>query len=117
MVENEALPDELKKKVPKLEDMQVHYWQAAALGALHEAGEAFLLGKYIIKLNMKTNYNVNERFNTMFIFELDYDLCNYFENLNSGTFEDSNLAAIHAKRVTLLPKDMELVRRIRGERL
>ena len=49
MVENEALPDELKKEVPKLEDMQVHYWQAAALGALHEAGEAFLLGNLIIK--------------------------------------------------------------------
>jgi histone H3 len=33
-----------------------------------------------------------------------------------GLFEDSNLAAIHAKRVTIMPKDMQLVRRIRGER-
>ncbi|CAI4233094.1 unnamed protein product [Auanema sp. JU1783] len=31
-------------------------------------------------------------------------------------FEDSNLAAIHARRVTLMPRDMQLVRRIRGER-
>ena len=30
--------------------------------------------------------------------------------------EDSNLCAIHAKRVTILPKDMHLARRIRGER-
>ena len=29
--------------------------------------------------------------------------------------EDSNLLAIHAKRVTLLPKDIRLCRRIRGE--
>ena len=28
--------------------------------------------------------------------------------------EDCNLAAIHAKRVTIMPKDMQLARRIRG---
>ena len=32
-----------------------------------------------------------------------------------GLFDDSNLCAIHAKRVTLMPKDMQLARRIRGE--
>jgi len=31
-------------------------------------------------------------------------------------FEDSNLCAIHAKRVTILPKDIQLARRIRGDR-
>ena len=29
-------------------------------------------------------------------------------------FEDSNLCAIHGKRVTIMPKDMQLARRIRG---
>lgn len=33
-----------------------------------------------------------------------------------GLFEDTNLCAIHAKRVTIFPKDMQLARRIRGER-
>ena len=33
-----------------------------------------------------------------------------------GLFEDSNLCAIHARRVTIMPKDMQLARRIRGER-
>ncbi|CAK9154555.1 unnamed protein product, partial [Ilex paraguariensis] len=33
-----------------------------------------------------------------------------------GCFEDTNLCAIHAKRVTIMPKDMQLARRIRGER-
>jgi len=32
-----------------------------------------------------------------------------------GLFEDTNLCAIHAKRVTIQPKDMQLARRIRGE--
>ena len=32
-----------------------------------------------------------------------------------GMFEDTNLCAIHAKRVTIMPKDMQLARRIRGE--
>ena len=33
-----------------------------------------------------------------------------------GLFEDTNLCAIHAKRVTIMPKDMKLAKRIRGER-
>lgn len=32
-------------------------------------------------------------------------------------FRDTNLCAIHAKRVTIMPKDMQLARRIRGERV
>lgn len=32
-----------------------------------------------------------------------------------GLFEDTNLCAIHARRVTILPKDMQLARRIRGD--
>jgi histone H3 len=51
-------------------------FQAAALGALQEACEAYLV----------------------------------------GLFEDTNLCAIHAKRVTIMPKDIQLSRRIRGER-
>lgn len=51
-------------------------FQTAALGALHEAAEA-----YIVNL-----------------------------------FEDTNLCAIHAKRVTIMPRDIQLARRIRGER-
>ena len=33
-----------------------------------------------------------------------------------GLMEDTNLCAIHAKRVTIMPRDMQLARRIRGER-
>ena len=32
-------------------------------------------------------------------------------------FEDMNLCTIHAKRVTILPKDMQLTQKIRGETL
>lgn len=32
-------------------------------------------------------------------------------------FEDTNLCAIHAKRVTIMPKDMHLARRIRGDNM
>jgi histone H3 len=50
-------------------------FQAAALAALQEAAEAYLV----------------------------------------GLFEDVNLCAIHAKRVTIMPKDIALARRIRRE--
>eukprot|EP00308_Calcidiscus_leptoporus_P009389 CAMPEP_0119362054 /NCGR_PEP_ID=MMETSP1334-20130426/9229_1 /TAXON_ID=127549 /ORGANISM="Calcidiscus leptoporus, Strain RCC1130" /LENGTH=252 /DNA_ID=CAMNT_0007377213 /DNA_START=18 /DNA_END=776 /DNA_ORIENTATION=- len=33
-----------------------------------------------------------------------------------GLFQDTNLCAIHAKRVTIMPIDIQLARRIRGER-
>jgi len=33
-----------------------------------------------------------------------------------GLFEDTNSCAIHASRVTIMPKDIQLARRIRGER-
>ena len=33
-----------------------------------------------------------------------------------GLMEDTNLCANHAKRVTIMPKDIQLARRIRGER-
>lgn len=32
-----------------------------------------------------------------------------------GLFEDTNLCAIHAKRITIMSKDMQLARRIRGD--
>ena len=51
-------------------------FQSAAIGALQEASEAYLV----------------------------------------SLFEDANLCAIHAKRVTIMPKDIQLARRIRGER-
>ncbi|KAE8241688.1 hypothetical protein A4X13_0g7304 [Tilletia indica] len=51
-------------------------FQSAAIGALQEASEAYLV----------------------------------------SLFADTNLAAIHAKRVTIQPKDMALARRLRGDR-
>lgn len=51
-------------------------FQSAAIGALQEAAEAYLV----------------------------------------ALFEDTNLCAIHAKRVTIMTKDLQLARRIRGER-
>lgn len=37
------------------------------------------------------------------------------ESYLTGLFEDTNLIAIHAKRVTIMPKDLALARRIRGD--
>ena len=33
--ENELMPENLRVEVSKLEDMTIHNWQAAAIGALH----------------------------------------------------------------------------------
>lgn len=34
-----------------------------------------------------------------------------------GIFEDANHCAVHAQRVTVMKKDMDLARRLRGDRL
>lgn len=39
-----------------------------------------------------------------------------YESYLIASFEEANLCAIHAKRVTITPKDIQLARRIRGER-
>ena len=39
------------------------------------------------------------------------------EDYLTGLFEDTNLCAIHAKRVTIYPKDVQLAKRIRRERM
>ena len=41
---------------------------------------------------------------------------NAAEDYMVGLFQDTNLCAIHASRVTIFPKDLQLARRIRGER-
>jgi histone H3 len=33
----------------------------------------------------------------------------------TGLYEDTNLCAIHARRVTIMPKDIQLARRVRGD--
>lgn len=38
------------------------------------------------------------------------------EKYLTSLFEDTNVCAIHAKRVTITKKDLQLARRIRGER-
>ena len=37
------------------------------------------------------------------------------ENFIVGLFEDVNLLAVHAKRVTVMPQDVRLALRIRGD--
>jgi histone H3/H4 len=37
------------------------------------------------------------------------------EAFSVGLFEDANLCAIHARRVTIMQKEMQLALRIRGE--
>lgn len=58
------------------------------------------------------DYNLNLRFQTVAVAALQEAAEAYLVAL----FEDTNLCAIHAKRVTIMPKDMQLARRIRGER-
>ncbi|AAK39816.1 Histone H3 (nucleomorph) [Guillardia theta] len=57
------------------------------------------------------DYKSDLRFQNSAVLALQEASESYLVNL----FEDTNLCAIHAKRVTIMPKDIYLARRIRGE--
>ena len=59
-----------------------------------------------------TKYKSDLRFQSQAILALQEACEAYLVNL----FEDTNLCAIHAKRVTIMAKDMMLAKRIRGEK-
>ena len=53
--------------------------------------------------------------NLRYTAETVYTIQSAAEDYLARLFDDTNLCAIHAKRVTVMPKDMQLAR-IRGER-
>ena len=70
-------------------------WQSSAILALQEASEAFLVH----------------------LFEDAYVFCGFDSPLGNNTvlLYLRNLCAIHAKRVTIMTRDIHLARRIRGQ--
>lgn len=58
------------------------------------------------------NFKSNLRFQTSCVMALQ----EASEAFLIGLFEDTNLCTIHAKRVTIMPKDIQLAQRIRGKR-
>mmetsp|Transcript_11562 Transcript_11562/g.13135 ORF Transcript_11562/g.13135 Transcript_11562/m.13135 type:complete len:141 (-) Transcript_11562:33-455(-) len=58
------------------------------------------------------DYKADLRFQSQAVLALQEAAEAYMVSL----FEDTNLCAIHAKRVTIMPKDIQLARRIRGDR-
>ena len=58
------------------------------------------------------DYKTNLRFQSAAVLCLQEATEAYLVRL----FDDANLCAIHARRVTIMPKDIQLARRIRGER-
>ena len=57
------------------------------------------------------NRKVDIRFQTQALLALQEATEDYLV----GLFEDTNLCALHGKRVTLTPKDMQLALRLRGD--
>ena len=58
------------------------------------------------------SYNAETRFQSQALLAIQEAAEAFMTNL----CEDANLCAIHANRVTLMPRDLALARRIRGER-
>ena len=59
-----------------------------------------------------TEFKQEVRFQSQAVLALQESAEAYLVSL----FEDTNLCAIHAKRVTIMSKDLQLAKRIRGDR-
>jgi len=70
-----------------------------------------MVRKIALDLNMSQNNNDKVQFQASALVGLQEAAENYLVKL----LEDSNLNAIHANRVTLQPKDLQLAQRVRGE--
>ena len=66
---------------------------------------------YQLCREMVQDFAVDMRYQSSSILAMQEATEAYF----AGLFEDTNLVAIHTRRVTILPKDIQLVRRIRNE--
>jgi histone H3/H4 len=71
-----------------------------------------ILSLFVVMSRFPGNFKTNLRFQSSAVMTLQEASEAYLV----GLFEDTILCAIHAKRVTIMPKDIQLARRIRGER-
>ena len=86
----------------------------AEIGRFQKSTENFIRRLPFQRLVREISRNISEeglKFQVAALFALQEAAESYLV----GLFEDTNLCSIHAKRVTIMPKDMILARRIRGE--
>ena len=81
------------------------------MGSSCKAGKIRLEVNKIYFLELFSNFSGQIRFQSTALMALQEAAEAYLVNL----FENTVLCAIHARRVTIMPKDMILARRIRGE--
>lgn len=84
---------------------QALQWQLFALLALQEVNT---------RLHHQADINVSLIKHHLLLFLLFFFLSQAAEAFLVMLFSDANLCAIHAKRVTVFPRDIQLARRLRG---
>lgn len=63
--------------------------------------------------DVSSNHKTEYRYSALAVMAIQEAAEAYMTSL----FEDANLCAIHARRVTVFPRDVQLARRLRGERM
>ncbi|KAK3025847.1 hypothetical protein RJ639_041295 [Escallonia herrerae] len=86
-------------------------WNRGALGDPKASEERKLPFQRLVR-EIAQDFKTNLRFQSSVMVALQEAAEAYLV----GLFEDTNLYAIHAKRITIMPKDIQLARMIRGER-
>jgi histone H3 len=84
---------------------QIHWYQKSTELLIHKAPFSRLVREIVESMDM------DYHFQSMALLALQEASEAYLVSL----FEDTNLCALHAKRVMIMPKDIQLARRMRGE--
>lgn len=109
-----AKPENLLEKIKKNRRFRPGTVALREIRSYQKSGELLLLKMPFQRLvrEIAQNFNKDLRFQSTAILALQEASESYLVRL----FEDTNLCAIHAHRVTIMPKDLQLALRIRGER-
>jgi histone H3 len=87
---------------------EIRFYQKTYADCLHLAKSGF---ERLVK-EIGQDFKTDVRWEAKAILALQYAAEAYIV----GIFDDANMAAIHARRLGILPVDIQLIRRIRGER-
>ncbi len=113
-------PEIVRKSAPDLKSLKRTYCHSPNTAALreiraYEKSTELTISKFLFQRlvrELTEDFKTHLRFQSSAVIALQEAAEAYLV----GLFEDTNLCAIHARRVTIIPKDIQLARRIRGVR-
>lgn len=107
----EQIENNRKKRKKETALMEIRKWQRSTENIINKAPFKRIVNEILTEIEKTMNPPICLRMNL----EARMALLEASEVFLVRSFEDANLCAIHAKRITIMKQDMQLGARIRGD--